>query len=126
MDRAKFLAGLKGNAVKLFPFTPPGFSEPIYLKPLTLADVKAQLAKPDEPKEIKERLANDPFYIERGIARLVRDANGVLLFDEKDDVQMAELKTLLDQNGPEVSRKIQEAHDDLQEPTKAEVDPKGN
>lgn len=126
MDRAKFLAGLKGTAVKLVPFTIPGFTEPIYLKPVTMAEIKAELTKPDEPKEVKDRLAKDQYYIERSIARVVRDEKGELLFDEKDDAQMAQLKAVLDENGPEVNRSIQEAREALQKPGKDEVDPAGN
>lgn len=126
MNRAQFLAGLKGTAVKLTPFTIPGFTEPIYLKPVTMAEIKAELTKPDEPKEVRERLAKDAYYIERSIARVVRDEKGELLFDEKDDAQMAQLKEVLDENGPEVNRAIQEAREALQKPGKDEVDPAGN
>lgn len=126
MDRAKFLAGLKGSAVKLSPFTLPGFSEPVYLKPLTMADIKAELTKPDEPKEVRERIQKDQFYIERSIARLVRDEKGALLFDEKDDAQMSELRGVLDANAHTVSSLIHAAHDKLNGADKSEVDPKGN
>jgi len=126
MDRAKFLLGLKRSAVRLTAFTPPGFTEPIYLRPLSMADIKAVITKPDEPKEVRDRLTNDPLYIERGIARIVRGADGNLLFDEKDNAQMDELKSVMDNNSHNVSRLIHEAHEALQLPDKSEADPKGN
>jgi hypothetical protein len=125
MDRAKFLARIHGAAVKLTPFTVPGWDEPVYLRPNTMADIKEQLLRGDEPAEIGARLKADPFYIERSVARLVRDEKGALLFDPADDAQMAELKAALDASPPGISRQIQDAQSSLNEPAK-EVDPKGN
>ncbi len=126
MDRAKFEATLKAGAVKLVAYTPPGFSEPIYLKPLTMADIKAQLTKPDEPAAIRERLTKDPFYIERSLARMIRNKDGALIYDEKDDAQMAGLRAVLDDSPHNLSSLIQKAQDGLMEPAKGEVDTAGN
>lgn len=125
MDRTKFLEGLKGVAVKLRPVKIPGFVEPVYVKPFTMADIKAQLAK-DEPAEIKDRLAKDQYYIERAIARIVRDEKGALLFDESNDAQMAELRVALDDSSPSVNTILTDAQHETLKPDKSEVDPKGN
>lgn len=126
MDRAKFEATLKAGAVKLVAYTPPGFAEPIYLKPLTMADIKAQLLKPDEPKEVRERILKDEFYIERSLARIIRDETGALIYDEKDDAQMSGLRAVLNDSPHNLSNLIIGAQDGLMQPTKDEVGPTGN
>ena len=126
MDRAKFLASMKSGAVKLTSFTPPGFAEPIYLKPMTMADIKAQLVRDDEAPDVRDRLRKDQYYIERSLARIMRNEKGELLFDESDDGQMAALKEVLDEGPHNTSRLIHEAQDKLQNPDKEEADPKGN
>lgn len=128
MDRAKFLEKLRASSVQLVPFTIEGWEEPIYLKPQTMADIREILAESNgaESKTVAETLAKDPYYIERGIAKIIRDKDGNRLFDFKDDVQMVELRGVLDSNRAIVSRQIQDAYNALNEPTKVEVDPKGN
>lgn len=125
MDRAKFIARLQGAAVKLTPFTVPGWDEPVYLRPTTMADVKEQLMRPNQSEDVGERIKADRFYIERTIARIVRDEKGDLLFDPADDAQMEELRGALDMSPPGISRKIQDAQTALNTPSK-EVDEKGN
>lgn len=126
MDRAKFMARLQGAAVKLTPFTPAGWDEPIYLRPMSMADIKDQLQRPESEGSVGDRLKADPYYIERQLARVVRGKDGALLFDPADDAQMAELKTVLDASPPEVSRQIQDEQGRLNGPAKSEADDKGN
>lgn len=127
MDRAKFLETLRAGAVKLVPFTPPGFPEPVYLKAPTMADVKEQILRAEVLGDTaKERIANDPLYLERSLARILRNADGSLMFDAEDNAQLAELKAVLDLAPHNTSRLIHEAHDALSEPAKSEETPKGN
>ena len=128
MDRAKFLEKLRASSVELVPFTPDGWDEPIYLKPQTMADVREILLESNgsESKTVADMLAKDPYYIERGMAKLIRDKDGNRLFDFKDDKQMEDLRVVLDTNRTSVNRQIQDAYNKLNEPTHSEVDPKGN
>jgi hypothetical protein len=65
-------------------------------------------------------------YIARALAEIVRDENGVLLFDARDDVQMTELMALLEDVGPGVSRQIQNAYNAINRASTEEVGPEGN
>lgn len=127
MDRAAFLARLRGAAVKLTPYTIPGWDEPVYLRPMSMADVKEQLARGDTPDSMADRLKADPFVLERRLARVLLNEKGERIFDPADDEQMTELRAVLDGSTPDIVRQIHDAHDALQEPSpKDGVDAKGN
>lgn len=126
MNRQKFLASTKKSAVKLTAVPIPGWDEPVYIRPMTIADVKETILRPDQPENTRARLEADPFMVERMIARVARDERGDLLFDPADDVQMEALREAIQLTPPGlISGRLQEAQAALNVPDK-EVDAKGN
>lgn len=128
MDRVKFLERLRASAVKLTPLTLEGWDEPVYLKPQTMADIRETLIDADgaENESLAQRLVKEPYFIERGIARRLHDKDGNRLFDINDTAQMEELRTVLDNNGPAISKQIQDGYNSLIMPSKDEADVEGN
>jgi hypothetical protein len=127
MDRAKFLAQLRANKTKLVPLVIDGWKEPVYLRPQTVGDIKAEiLAAPGEAADARGRLIKDPLYLARSIAKIVRDEKGELLFDPDDNAQVQTLMDALAETGPAISRQVHEAYNRINAPVEAEVTPTGN
>lgn len=99
----------------------------MYLQAMTMADVKAQILRADASgATARERIQNDEFYIERSLARILRQEDGSLMFNEDDAAQLVELREVLNSCPANTSRLIHDAHDALNESSNAEVTPKGN
>lgn len=126
MNREKFLAKATESAVKLTAVPIPGWDEPVYIRPMTIAEVKETILRPDQPDDARSRLAADPYMVERTIARVARDEHGALIFDADDDSQMEELRDAIQLTPPGlISGRLQQAQAALNVPDK-EVDAKGN
>ncbi len=128
MDRAQFLRNLRSSKVPVTATRIDGWDGPIYLRAQTVGEVRESLLRHEDEESLdpRERIAKDPYFIARGIARLVRDESGALLFDPDDDGQMLELMTALADTAPAVSKRIHDAYNALNEPTTAEVTTQGN
>ena len=131
MDKTQFLQNLRNSRVTLHPLQVEGWEGVIYLRTQTLEDVRDILAhsgdQGDEGGEApSELIKKDPLYFARTVARMVRDETGALLFDARDDEQMAELMGALKDTAPTVSKQINEAYKALNSPIAPEVTPEGN
>jgi len=129
MDRSQFLRNLRASKVKLHPVQIDGWEGLVYLRPQTLGEIRDVLMKVDgegESEDLKKSIGTDPLYLARGIARLVRDEEGVLLFDADDNVQMVELMRELEGTAPEISRRLNLEFNAINAPSTAEVTPSGN
>ncbi len=126
MNRTQFLTNLKASKVKLVPLQVEGWDGLVYLRPQTVGEVRDMLLAPDEEKTPKEALTKDPLFLARSIAKIVRDEEGVLLFDPSNDDDMKLLMETLAEAGPSISRQINKAYNALNAPTKEEATPEGN
>lgn len=123
--RSDFLRNLKKAQVKLHPVQLEGWDMVVYLRPQTLGEIRDILMKA-EPDDSLKAETKDALFLARNVARMVRDGNGVLLFNEDDEAQMKELMGELEGIAPTVTRQLNAAYQKLNEPTPLEVDPQGN
>lgn len=123
MDREQFLENMRASKVPLVPFQIDGWDGVVYMRQQTIGEVRDIImrdgAKKDDGKP-------DSLMLARAIARVVRDEKGALLFNEDDEMEMQELMDVMSEAAPAISRQIHEAYRALNEPSAAEVDPKGN
>jgi hypothetical protein len=124
--RSDFLRNLRKTQVKLHPVQLDGWDMVVYLRPQTLGEIRDILMKADPDDALKKETQEDPLFIARNVARLVRDENGVLLFNEDDAAQMKELMGELESSAPIITRQLNQAYTKLNEPSPLEVTPKGN
>ena len=126
MNRQQFLRNLTASKVKLFPLQIKGWEGLVYLRPQTMGEIRDDLVKEPESGTVRERLQKDPLFLARGIARVVREENGDLLFDPNDDTQMLELMAALSDTAPDIAKQVNEAYSKLSTATTEEVTPAGN
>lgn len=128
MNREQFLRNLRQSRAKLVPVQIDGWEHPIFVRQQTVGEIKEILIERGEGQQpdAKSSLKDDPLYLARSIARIVRDQKGELLFDAKDDAQMRQLADTLDETAPDVSRRIHDEWNKLNAPTAEEVNAKGN
>jgi len=125
MNREQFLKNLRASKVPLHPLQVDGWEGTIYLRPTTIGEVRDILLERGDRKEGDPPPPPDPLYIARTLAGIVRDEEGNLLFDPKNDTQVAELMEALADAAPSISRQINQAYDKLNSPSPAEVSPEG-
>jgi len=127
MDRATFLRNLRASKVALHPLQIPGWEGVIYLRPQTLGEIRDVLMRaPLDDEDPKAQVKRDDLFIARSIARLVRDEAGDLLFSADNDAEMRDLMAALADTGPAISKAINAAYNELNEPSTVEVTPEGN
>lgn len=118
--RDQFVAGLQKLAVPLVPVEIEGLPT-FYTRGLTVKQTRQQLAAPEEQGTLQERVARDPHYLDRRVARVVLDENGSPLFDEHSDEDMRQLRAVLEVVPPDIQHKILTAAQKQDEPTAEEA-----
>lgn len=125
--RNDFLRNMRKSQVKLHPLQLEDWDIVVYLRPQTLGEVRDLLLKEGDKEEtLKDEVNNDPLFLARNIARIVRNETGELLFNDSDDEQMQELMLVLENTAPSVSRQINKAYRGINEPNSLEADAQGN
>ena len=125
MDREHFLRNLRASKVPLYPVKIDGWDGEVYIRPTTIGEVRDLVLSREARKEGDPPPPPDVLYIARNIAQIVRDENGDLLFDSKDNEQMEELMEALAEAAPKISSQINKAYERLNEPSSVEVSPTG-
>ena len=123
MDRAAFLAAAAAAApTQLQRVDLPGFPEPVYLRRMTVSEMR-KLAE-DVAAEKERGAAAMPDAV--SVAVFARDETGALLFDRGDVASMTELQAVLDRADYGIVQVLMQAAGKLDEPKSGEVDEAGN
>lgn len=126
-SREQFLSNLRDSRVKVHKVPIDGWPTPVYLCQQTMGDVRSSMMQVGEDAtDARQKIRDDPLFLARSLARLVRDENGDLLFDSSNDAQMAELMEVLKDAPPTISKQITDAYNAINAPTSLEVTTEGN
>lgn len=130
MDKNQFLSNLRKSTVPLVAVPIQGWDGPVYLRATTIGEIRdillGEADSPGESGNAAERAQRDPLYLARQMAKLVRDENGNLLFNHRDDAEMQELMDAMAGAAPYISKQIQKAYERINTPTSQEEDSEGN
>ena len=119
-NRAALLAALEAAQPELVEIRVEGLSSPVYMRRLTMADSRT-LPRADDAADLPIARQNALTLV-----RVLRDEDGELLFDAKDEAQVAELEGYLEQLDTRTYGRLIDAYRNLETPTAAEADDAGN
>lgn len=128
MNKEQFIESLRAAQEQLTPYQIPGWPAPVYLRRTTVKEARETMKDPRlaNASSMADLLKADEYYFERSVARVIRSADGQLLFDANSEAEMAELRAVLDGVGADLIGQLQKAQAALNKPTLAEAEPSGN